>query len=151
MAKLPGIADLGPVATPDPTRPVGSYDVSAIARGGQAMAQGAEHLGAGLNEAGQGVSQLVASQSRWQHAMAQSGQLADTIDLHQQLANDQNYGPDENGNSMPDRYAAQATAIRDKWAATIQNPAMRDRFSFELAAGDREAQDRRRRPRAIAR
>jgi len=130
MAKLPGVLDLGGVPQAPETRPVGSYDTTPFARGGQALAQGELAVGQGISRFGAGVGDLAIDRNRWEYAQAHAGQAADLVNLHANMENDRTY-MDDSGQTMPVRYAAQAKEINQRWAGTISDPNMRERFNFE--------------------
>lgn len=128
MAKLPSPLDLGGLARAEPGMPVATYDVSPIARGGQAMAQGAIALGKGVSELGEGVGSYALDRNRWDYAKAHSDFLAKKIDLDAATAQDRNYAADDDGKTLPDRYQANITKLRDDAAGLIRDPRMRERF-----------------------
>ena len=122
MAKLPSVSDLGGTPQVSGERPVGSYDVSPIARGGQAEAAGEQALGKGVGQLAEGMGELDIDKQRYEYAVAHAGFLTDHIDLESNLKHDQDYA------TLQDRYKSQAKDLQDKWAPTIGNPAMRERF-----------------------
>lgn len=130
MAKLPGELELGPIPTAAPARPVGSYDVSGFARGGQALAQGAQQLGKGVATAGEGVGGYTLDANRWDYAKAHSDFLSRKIDLTADLAEDRNYAADDAGKTMPQRYGDRLKDLQARSAELITDPRTRERFMF---------------------
>lgn len=128
MARLPGIADLGPADRANPTQPVATYDATPIARGAEAIAQGVQKFGAGIAKAGEGLGEFGSDESRWQFAKAQSDFVSRKIDLDAAVGKDQNYGPDDAGKDLPARYTEQLTALRANAGNMIQDPGMRGLF-----------------------
>lgn len=128
MAKLPGILDLGAV-TGAPGRPVGTYDPSGFARGGQAIAAGVQAAGGGVAKLGEGVEAYSLDKNRWEYAQAHADFLSRKIDRDATLATDVNYGPDDSGKTMPERYGADIKDINAKSATLISDPRMRERFT----------------------
>ncbi|MDI1346240.1 MAG: hypothetical protein PSV22_19385 [Pseudolabrys sp.] len=122
MAKLPSISDLGATPQVSGEMPVASYDVSPIARGGQAQAAGEQALGKGVGQLAEGMGEYDVEKQRYEYAVAQSGFLTDHTNLESSLAHDQDYA------TLQPRYEEQAKTLQDKWASAIGNPAMRDRF-----------------------
>jgi hypothetical protein len=122
MPQLPSAADLGQVNPGSGERPIGQINAEPIARG-------YERMGQGLSELGQGVGELEVAKSRHDYALAHGGFLSDMIGLDESTRRDLNYGPDDNGQDLSQRYATQANAIRDKWAASLGNPFLRGRFT----------------------
>lgn len=137
MAKLPGAQDLGTVRA-DPSRPVGTYDATGIARGAAAIGQAATQLGTGISQAGAGLAELGQDESRWQYAKAHSDFVSRKIDLDAAIGKDQNYGPDEAGKDLPTRYTEQLNAIRAGSANIIQDPNMRGMFMDRTQPNFRE-------------
>ncbi len=133
MARLPGVADLGPAREAPQTRPVGTYDVTPFARAGQAIAQGVEQLGRGISQAGAGVVDYALDQGRWQYAQAHSAFLTGKADLDEQARADPNPGPDATGKTLSQRYAAGLSTLRDQAAGMIDSGPMRDRFTSDIA------------------
>src|SRR5437868_6656468 len=107
MAKLPTVQDLGPTPRAAPARPVAS-----IAAGGQAFAQGIQQLGQGVGKLGEGVGELALDESRWDYAKAHADFLSRKVERDSALSEDRNYGPDEDGKSMPERYEKDTQDIR---------------------------------------
>jgi hypothetical protein len=128
MAKLPGVADLGPAPRAEPARPVGSYDATGIARGAAAIGEAATQLGAGIQKAGAGLAETAQDEGRWQYAKAHSDFVSRKIDLDAAVGKDQNYGPDQAGKDLPTRYTEQLNAIRAQSSGMIQDPNMRGMF-----------------------
>jgi hypothetical protein len=126
-ARIPGPEDLGTVRA-DPTRPVGTYDATPIAKGAEAIAAGAQKLGAGISQLGAGAAELAQDKNRWQFAQAHADFLTNKIDLDAAIGKDQNYAPDDAGKDLPTRYTEQLDAIRAKSANLIQDPGMRGLF-----------------------
>ena len=137
MPKLPDAADLGPVPTPDAARPVGSYNAAPIAEIGQALGAGAERLGGGLERFGQGSGELAAdakmAENRWDLAKANATLQVGLVDRNAATAQDTNYGPDEDGHTLPDRHAAALTDLQNTAAAQIRDPSMAERFVTQSA------------------
>lgn len=133
MAKLPGIADLGPAPTASPAMPVASYDTSAYASGAQALAQGQEAEGAGIEKAGQGGAALAEDKAHWEYAKANSWFHTSRIDLDSATAQDTNYGPDSSGKTLPQRYQDSLNSLRDQASAMIGTGPMRDLFAMRTA------------------
>jgi hypothetical protein len=131
MAKLPGVADLGATPVAAAARPVASYDVSAMARGGAALAEGGRQLGAGIAKAGEGIADYATAESRWDYAKAHSDFVTRKMDLDEATRTDGNYGPDENGKALPQRYQEKITNLQSQAAALIQSAPMRDRFMLD--------------------
>lgn len=123
---LPTAADLGSVDVGLAQRPVGTIDA-------QPLARAYERLGAGLNQLGGGLADAAESKSRYDFALAQGGFTSDMIGLDEATRRDLNYGPDENGNDLSQRYTSAATAITNKWAGSIGSGPMRDRFTQTVA------------------
>lgn len=128
MARIPGIADLGPAPTAAPTRPVATIDATPIARGAEQIAQGAQRLGLGVQQAGAGIGELEQDEARWQYAKAHSYLTTSLIDLNSATGKATDYGPDAIGKDLPARYTDQANAYRANAANMIQDPKMRDLF-----------------------
>lgn len=131
MAKLPGVLDLGPAPTADPGRPVGTYDVSGYARGGAAIAAGAEQLGKGIAKAGEGMADLQLDENRWDFAKANSFLQTRLIDQDAATAQATDYGPDASGKSLPNRHADKVKEIADQAAAMVRDPRMRERLTID--------------------
>jgi len=122
MSKLPGPEDLGQVNPGSGERPIGEIDAQPIARG-------AERLGAGIAQAGQGLDEIAQHKATYDYAMGHAGFLSDLIGLNETTARDLNYGRDENGQDLTQRYATQAGALSTKWAARIGPGPMQQIFS----------------------
>lgn len=127
MVKLPNPQDLGTVQA-DPSRPVGTYDATAIARGAQAIGQGASQLGTGISQVGGALAEVGQDQSRWQYSKAISDFTSRKVDLDAASRQDSNYAPDAAGKDLPTRYTEQLTALRANAANIIQDPNMRGLF-----------------------
>jgi hypothetical protein len=126
--RLPGIADLGPAAGAEGSRPIGRFDASDVARGAAAIGAGAEKLGAGVQKLGAGLEEYATDESRWQYAKAHADFVSRKVDLDSAIGKDQNYGPDDSGKDMVGRYTDQLTAHRANAANMIQDPRMRELF-----------------------
>lgn len=100
----------------------GRYYAAAVGEGGQAIGRGVEQLGKGVGAAGEGMLSYELDQERWQYASAHSQFLSSATDLQGTYKNDQNYG------DMSARFATDQGKLRDDAAATIDAPAMRERF-----------------------
>jgi hypothetical protein len=127
MAKFPTADSLGPTPAVDANRGVAGYDLGPIAQGNRALEAGGDALGAGVDKAGAGAADLADAKTRYQFMLAHADYLAKAIDLHSSFANDQDFA------TLPDRYNAAATALRDQTAQTIDSPGLRGRF---LATAD---------------
>src|SRR5262245_44694716 len=133
MARLPGVPDLGPTPGADAARPVGSYDVGGLARGGAALAEGGRQLGQGTQKFGEGVADYAFDENRWDYAKAHSQFLSGKVDLDAGLANETNPGKDASGKALPERYGTALTNLRDQAASQIQSGPMRERFLMDIA------------------
>lgn len=127
MARFPTANDLGWTQAA-PTRPVGSFDATAVARGAEKIAQATTQFGAGIGKLAEGAGELGQDESRWQYSKAQSDFVSRKIDLDSAIGQDQNYGPDANGKNLVDRYTDQLNGIRAQSANLIQDPRMREAF-----------------------
>lgn len=126
MAKLPTVADLGPTPRAAPTRPMAS-----TLAGGQAVPEGIQKLGAGVAKFGEGIGELSLDESRWDYAKAHADFLSRKVERDGALAEDRNYGPDEDGKSMPERYEKDVNDLRTQSASMIRSGPMRERFMQE--------------------
>lgn len=131
MAKLPDVSDLGPTPSADPSRPVGSYDVSGFARGAAALAEGGRELGAGVQKAAEGYGELSLDQSRWDYAKAHAALQTGLVQQNAATAADTNYGPDEAGQTLVQRHGDAVQGIADQAAGLIRDPRIRERFVTE--------------------
>lgn len=122
MAKLPGEQDLGPTPGIAGDRAIGVADLSGIARGQAAWAQGAQQLGKGIASLGEDVGAVAKMDSAFEYSRAHSDYLTKETDFRSSLSNDQDY------TTLEDRYRQGATELRDKSAALITTPAERQRF-----------------------
>jgi hypothetical protein len=127
MAKFPTADTLGPTPNIDANRGVASYDLGPIAQGNRALEAGGEAAGAGVDKAAAGATDIAVGQSRYQFMLAHANYLAQAMDLHTSFANDTDFS------TLPDRYKAAATGLRDQTAQTIDSPGLRARF---LATAD---------------
>ncbi len=127
MARFPTANDLGWTQAA-PTRPVGSFDATAIARGAEAIGKATAQLGQGVSKLGDAAGDVAQLESRWQYSKAHSDFVSRKIDLDSAIGQDQNYGPDAGGKTMVDRYTDQLNGIRAQSANMIQDPRMRDMF-----------------------
>jgi hypothetical protein len=134
VAKLPGILDLGATPTADPTRPVGTYDVTPYARGAQAIAEGGQQLGKGMEGLGKGATDFLLDKNRWDFAKAHADLLSRKFGLDDTTAQSTDYGPDaDSGRTMPQRYADDLKWAQGQSAALISDPRMRERFVQQTA------------------
>ena len=136
MAQLPSAADLGQVNPGSGERPIGQINAEPIGRG-------IERLGQGIGQIGTGLGELTEAKGRYDFVLAHGGFLSDMIALNEATSHDLNYGPGLDGEgNLSQRYAANAAAIRDKWAASVGDPAMRARFVQNAAPQLAEGQAR---------
>jgi hypothetical protein len=129
MARLPSAPDLGPA----PNAQVQQTDLSAFSRGAQALAGGVEKLGEGIAKLGAGTGAYALDQNRWEYSAAHSDFLTQKIDLDNATTKDTNYGADDSGKTLPQRYSASLSDIQKNAAAKIQDPRMRERFLMDTA------------------
>ena len=133
MPKLPDISDLGPTPTADPTRPVGSYDVSGFYRGAAAITEAGKQFGAGVQQAGEGYGELSLDESRWDYAKAHASLISGVATQNAATAQDTNIGPDDSGQTLTERHAAAVQGQQDSAADLIRDPRMRERFVSDTA------------------
>jgi hypothetical protein len=122
MARLPTAEDLGPTPRVDPARSIASVDLSPIARGNAALEQGGQALGAGVQKFGAGSADYADAEQRFQFMQTHADYLAKSIDVQQQFQNDQDYA------TLPQRYNAALTTLRDQTAQGISSPGYREHF-----------------------
>jgi hypothetical protein len=129
MARIPDVLSLGGVNAGGERR-TGGWDISPLARGGQALARGVEQLGAGIGEAGAGLGEYTLGKARYETAIAHTQAEAETTVLKAQLADpsDTDYA------TKVQRFQDGAQQINDKWAQTISLPALAGRFTSDRAA-----------------
>jgi hypothetical protein len=121
MARLPGALELGETPSIGP-RPVANVDVSGFARGGAALAAGAEKLGQGISQVGREVSEV---QQKWNESRAfdaHAGAAAELLSLHSELQKSKDYG------TLDSQYQDQSKQIVDRWAQTIPSGRLREHF-----------------------
>jgi hypothetical protein len=130
MPKLPGFESLGGVQT-DATRPVGNYDVSPLARGGQAIAQGVETLGKGVQTAATDVAQVQIYRERNQALLAQDQALGEAISLREKYQpGGDKYTSDPD--ALTNSYQTDLDAIAAKHLNTIPAGALREHAAARL-------------------
>lgn len=121
MPKLPTYTDLGPTEAPS-QRPTGSYDVSPLARAGEAMASGARALGQGIANVGQDINEVQQKITESRVLDAHAGTASELLDLHSQLQQSKDYA------NLPTQFQDKSKEIVDRWSQTIPDGRMREHY-----------------------
>lgn len=148
---LPGPEDLGALPRIEGSRPIGSFDGTALARGQTAAARSDEaaarvtgrsnelairqeaegaraeaaaltSFGGNVVQLGQGAAALELDKQRYQYAQANSQFVSGKIDLDDKYEKDQDYP------TLKDRYEKDLAKLRKTSSGMIESPRMRDRF-----------------------
>jgi hypothetical protein len=147
---MAGMPDLQTFASPvrvEGPRAIGSYDLSPIAAGDRALETGQKALASGMESVGKGaqaVGTAIATEKestdRYNYAVAKASFNIDNTNLHASLANNTDYP------SLTPTYTTGAQGAQSRWADTIDNPALKQRFNAEtggtIAAGQAQQQQR---------
>jgi len=122
MPQLPSPRDLGQLPNLSGPRPVGRYDPTPIAAGGEAVARGVEGAGEGAEKLGAKLGRYGVGLSRFEQARAQADFLAGKADLDAEAQADPAYA------DLPQRYIASLAALRELSAGLISDPEHREAF-----------------------
>lgn len=142
VVKLPTPLDLGGLRV-EGSRAIGATDAGALSRVAGATADAFGALGKGIAKAGEGLVEYELDKGRYENAQANSLDLSETIELDRSFADDRDYA------TRQARYEKARTEIRDRAAALISSPPMRERWltdhrpQFERAVSNQVAAARR--------
>jgi hypothetical protein len=118
LAKQPTQQDID-VPNISGARPVASFDVSPVARGGQALARGAENLGQGIVSSAETIAAAMAEQARRQAENAKT-------DLATGLLADREQFQNSNDPDVKAQWDAQTAARRQHAVESVPPSAIRD-------------------------